>query len=68
MWPTNIDFRYIYNYCYMDEATNKLITNFVVSSVINISKRNIARSKKRLKLAPTPKKFEKWHVQIDLKK
>ena len=52
----------------MDKATNKLITNFVMSSIINISKRNIAGSKKRLNLAPIPKKFEKWHVQIDLEK
>ena len=59
---------YIYNYWYMDKATNKLITNFVMSSIINISKRNIAGSKKRLNLAPIPKKFEKWHVQIDLEK
>ena len=52
----------------MDKATNKLITNFVMSSIINISKRDIARSKKRLNLAPTPKKFEKWHKEIDLEK
>ena len=59
---------YIYNYWYIDKATNKLITNFVISSIINVSKRNIARSKKRLNLAPIPKKFEKWHLQIDLEK
>ena len=59
---------YIYSYWYMHKATNKLITNFVMSSIINISKRNIVRSKKRLNLAPIPKKFEKWHVQIDLEK
>ena len=59
---------YIYNYCCLDKATNKLITNFVMSSIINISKRDIARSKKRLTLAPTLKKFEKWHMQIDLEK
>ena len=50
----------------MDKATNKLITNFVMSIIINISKRDIARSKKRLNLAPTLKKIEKWHMQIDL--
>ena len=52
----------------MDKATNKLITNFVMSSIINISKRNIARSKKRLNLPPIPKKSEKWHLQINLEK
>ena len=53
------------NYCYMDEATNRLIANFVTSSAVDISKRNITRSKKGFSLVPTPEKSEKWHIQID---
>ena len=56
------------NYCYMDKETNRLVTNFVASSIVNISKRNITKSNKILNLVPTLEKLRKWHMQIDLEK
>ena len=56
------------NYCYMEKETNRLVTNFVASSIVNISKRNITKSNKILNLVPTLEKLKKWHMQIDLEK
>ena len=43
---TKADLTLLVKYCYMNKAMNRLITNFVTNSIIYISKRNIARSKK----------------------
>ena len=56
---TKSDSTSLMNHCYMDKTRNRLISNFVTSSIINISKCNITRSEKELSLIQTPEKIQK---------